>query len=98
MYIACPKCDWRPAPEHKWQCTCGHQWHTFDTHGVCPACGKVWAETRCALPGGCGAWSDHEEWYHEDDGVTVADYVDNPALIRNVSPLPNPRSDSHENE
>ncbi|NLX10965.1 MAG: hypothetical protein GXY36_15045 [Chloroflexi bacterium] len=78
MYIACPKCDWRPTPDVLWVCTCGHRWHTFDTHGVCPACGKAWKETQCQSWQGCGKWSDHEDWYHEDDGLTVEEYLANP--------------------
>jgi hypothetical protein len=50
-------------------------WHTFNTHGVCPACGKVWTETQCSAALGCGQWSDHEEWYHEDDGRTVEEFL-----------------------
>jgi len=72
MYIACPKCDWRPHPRDLWLCTCGHTWHTFSTQGVCPACGKAWQETQCHL---CGRWSDHEDWYHDDDGLTVEEYI-----------------------
>lgn len=81
MYIACPKCDWRPPPDALWSCTCGHRWFTFATHGVCPACHKVWTETRCSLYLGCGEWSDHEEWYHDDDGLTVEAYLSNPQVI-----------------
>ncbi len=84
MVIACPKCDWRPTPDVRWQCTCGHHWHTFDTHGVCPACGQAWTVTQC---GPCGAWSDHEDWYHDDDGgLTVEEYLRNPNRARDVEP------------
>jgi predicted amidophosphoribosyltransferase len=72
MYTACPKCDWRPSATLVWTCTCGHQWHTFNTHGVCPACGKTWTATQCPL---CGAWSDHEDWYHEADERTVEEFL-----------------------
>jgi phage terminase large subunit GpA-like protein len=75
MYIACPRCDWHPTPDIKWTCSCGHMWHTFDTHGVCPACGTVWAMTQCSTQHGCGVWSDHEEWYHDEDGFSVGDYI-----------------------
>ena len=68
MYIACPACDWRPGPADLWQCTCGHVWHTFRTHGVCPHCGKIWRETQCLA---CHQWSEHEDWYHDDDGVRI---------------------------
>jgi len=76
MYIACPKCDWRPTPDVLWSCSCGHLWHTFDTHGVCPGCGKVWKETQCHIFPGCGQWSDHEDWYHEDDDLTLEEYLE----------------------
>jgi hypothetical protein len=79
MYIACPKCDWRPDPDEEWTCTCGHVWHVFATHGICPACGKVWEDTQCNA---CHQWSDHEDWYHEDDDLTVADYIENPERAR----------------
>ncbi len=81
MYIACPKCDWQPEPNDQWLCTCGHRWNTFETHGVCPACSRVWTETQCHVLDGCGQWSDHEEWYHDDDDLTVADYLDNPRRV-----------------
>lgn len=85
MYIACPKCDWRPDASDRWQCSCGHVWNTFQTHGVCPACGKAWQETQCLA---CGQWSDHEEWYHEDDGLTVEEYLADPARIKERTPGP----------
>jgi hypothetical protein len=77
MYIACPKCDWRPSGDHRWRCSCGHIWNTFQTHGVCPKCGRRWKTTQCTVPsqGGCRQWSDHEEWYHEDEGLTVEEYL-----------------------
>ncbi len=81
MYIACPRCDWRPQPSDRWTCSCGYVWHTFDTHGVCPDCGKVWTETQCVVRRGCGQWSDHDDWYHDDDELTVEDYLANPHLI-----------------
>jgi hypothetical protein len=40
--IRCPLCGWSPQKEDKWFCTCGHEWNTFDTGGVCPAIGSVW--------------------------------------------------------
>jgi hypothetical protein len=82
MYIACPKCDWRPDASSRWYCTCGHVWNTFETHGVCPACAKAWKETACHA---CHQWSDHEDWYHDDDGPTVEEYIQNPQRI--VEPI-----------
>jgi hypothetical protein len=32
-----PLCGWSPRKEDLWFCTCGHEWNTFDTGGVCPA-------------------------------------------------------------
>jgi hypothetical protein len=44
-------------------CLCLHVWNTFDTRGVCPACGREWSETQCLR---CKAWSRHEDWYVEE--------------------------------
>jgi hypothetical protein len=44
-------------------CECLHVWNTFDTRGVCPACGHQWKETQCLR---CQAWSPHEEWYADE--------------------------------
>ena len=87
MYIACPKCDWRPDERAFWFCSCGHSWHTFSTHGICPACGKVWSMTECLTHGfgGCGRWSDHEDWYHQDDELTVQEYLYNPLRAREIT-------------
>jgi hypothetical protein len=81
VYIACPKCDWRPDGSARWVCTCGHVWNTFQTHGVCPGCGKVWTMTACSSVQGCGQWSDHEEWYHDDDSPSVEEFIENPQRI-----------------
>ena len=45
--IRCPLCGWSPRKEDIWSCTCGHEWNTFDTGGVCPACLHQWTETQC---------------------------------------------------
>jgi hypothetical protein len=79
MYIACPKCDWRPEPDNAWECECGHVWNTFETCGVCPVCEHEWDDTICPA---CMQSSSHEDWYHFDNDLTVADYVANPSLIR----------------
>jgi hypothetical protein len=65
MRIACPKCDFSPSPRLLWQCRpgCGHNWHTFATHGICPRCAKVWHDTQCPR---CRLWSPIDDWYHED--------------------------------
>ncbi len=79
MYVACPKCDWRPEPVHRWECSCGYVWNTFETGGICPVCACHWEETLCPE---CGCWSDHEDWYHFPYDLTVAEYLANPSLIK----------------
>src|SRR5947207_3317485 len=83
MYIACPRCDWKPIATSKWTCACKHRWNEFETHGICPSCGKVWVMTQCPTDVGCGQWSDHEDWYHDEDAPTLEDYLANPQIIRN---------------
>ena len=56
--IYCPKCRWEPPPDARWECTCRHVWHTFDTGGQCPQCGKVWRDTMCLT---CCQWSKHHD-------------------------------------
>ena len=65
MRIACPKCNFSPSPKMLWQCHpgCGHRWHTFATHGVCPRCSKMWHDTQCPH---CKLWSPIDDWYHDD--------------------------------
>lgn len=59
-FIRCPKCAWRPGKHDRWVCGCGHQWNTFDTRGICPACDAAWRDTQCLR---CHAWSLHDDWY-----------------------------------
>jgi hypothetical protein len=61
--IYCPLCAWKPLASSRWSCFCQHVWNTFNTRGLCPACGKQWEDTVCLE---CHRWSRHEEWYHED--------------------------------
>lgn len=61
--IRCPRCGWQPGSGDRWMCSCLHVWNTFDTRGICPACGQQWLDTQCLS---CGAWSPHEEWYVEE--------------------------------
>jgi hypothetical protein len=58
--IRCPCCGWAPGRHDRWACTCLHLWNTFETGGVCPACGRQWAETQCPR---CNSWSPHLDWY-----------------------------------
>ncbi len=58
--IRCPRCRWQPSRHDRWTCNCTHVWNTFDTRGICPACGYQWRETQCPR---CSEWSPHEDWY-----------------------------------
>jgi hypothetical protein len=60
--IRCPRCSWEPAPHDRWVCACLHAWNTFETRGVCPECGRRWAETQCLS---CTLWSPHDDWYDD---------------------------------
>lgn len=73
MQIWCPGCEWKPKPSTRWVCErrCRHEWNTFDTGGVCPACSKVWELTQCHA---CHRKYPHPDWYHDDpvaDGDTT---------------------------
>jgi hypothetical protein len=61
--IRCPKCQWTPGKADRWACSCGHQWNTFDTRGICPACDAAWRETQCLR---CQQWSPHDDWYVDE--------------------------------
>lgn len=63
--IYCPKCEWEPRAQDRWQCApgCRTVWNTFDTRGRCPGCAKQWAVTQCLA---CHATSPHEDWYHDE--------------------------------
>jgi hypothetical protein len=60
--IRCPKCQWSPDAEARWSCRCRHIWNTFETRGLCPACGYQWTVTACL---NCGQSSAHSAWYKE---------------------------------
>jgi hypothetical protein len=53
-HIRCPLCGWSPRREDEWFCTCGNDWNTFDTGGICPACLHQWTDTQCLS---CRRWS-----------------------------------------
>lgn len=59
-HVACPRCRYSPKSTDRWQCNCRHSWNTFDTRGLCPACGCQWKETACLV---CGELSLHADWY-----------------------------------
>src|SRR6202000_964871 len=65
--VSCPKCGWEPDDTCKWMCdVCQTRWNTFDTHGRCPGCGKVFIDTQCSKRrGGCGQMSLNADWYEE---------------------------------
>ncbi len=62
--IRCPLCGWQPRAHDRWFCKCGHQWNTFDTGGICPACLYQWKDTQCLA---CGRFSPHSEWYEHKE-------------------------------
>ncbi len=64
-HIYCPKCQWVPGSNSQWSClpVCGTSWNTFDTGGVCPACGELFESTQCPS---CHQFSPHKSWYHDD--------------------------------
>jgi hypothetical protein len=64
--IRCPKCEYAPRPEDRWECIprCATLWHTFWTAGVCPGCGLQWPLTQCPQ---CGQVSPHRQWYREPE-------------------------------
>ena len=61
--IRCPRCAWEPRRHDKWECACLHEWNTFETGGVCPACRRQWLETQCPK---CDEWSPHLAWYLDE--------------------------------
>jgi hypothetical protein len=63
--IRCPRCEWEPSRQHMWVCACRHEWNTFDTAGVCPACQRQWLDTQCPR---CHTWSPHLSWYVDEPG------------------------------
>jgi hypothetical protein len=64
-YVSCPKCGWEPDENCRWVCdVCRTSWNTFETHGKCQGCDKVFIDTQCIRRrGGCGQMSLNSEWY-----------------------------------
>lgn len=59
--IRCPQCNWKPKKNDTWDCgACNHNWHTFETGGICPNCMHLWTTTQCLE---CDKWSAHSAWY-----------------------------------
>ena len=85
MRIYCPKCEYEPKSGDRWQCApgCFTIWNTFDTVGRCPGCGCQWSETCCPA---CGAWSAHEDWYHDDDSDADASRRDEGVEVEELVP------------
>jgi hypothetical protein len=65
-HVACPFCAWQPHDDDVWLCDCGHEWHTFDSAGRCPACHKTHETTSCHA---CIQESEHDAWYRFDGGA-----------------------------
>jgi hypothetical protein len=70
-YISCPKCGWEPNENCLWICDeCRTKWNTFETHGKCPGCGKVFIDTQCIRrKGGCGQMSLNVDWYEPVEAI-----------------------------
>jgi hypothetical protein len=56
--VRCPRCAWEPGRDDLWSCLCLPSWNTFDTGGLCPACGRQWIETQCLRR---REWSPHAD-------------------------------------
>jgi len=65
VHVRCPLCAWEPQADDRWVCSvCNTKWNTFDTHGRCPTCNKVYEDTACSKrKGGCGQMSPNSDWY-----------------------------------
>lgn len=58
--FACPSCKAAPPIGDVWGCgNCGHRFDTFQSKGVCPACGAQFPATRCME---CGKAHPMSEW------------------------------------
>jgi len=58
--FACPACKAAPPIGDVWGCgQCGNRFDTFQSKGVCPACGAQFPATRCME---CGAAHPMNEW------------------------------------
>lgn len=75
--IMCPKCEWKPAGDELWTCSCGHRWHTFDTKGICPKCKKDWQTTTCLA---CHSKFIKAKWYHTEEDAKLIISTFDPVL------------------
>ncbi|HEY8402064.1 MAG TPA: hypothetical protein VIK89_12420 [Cytophagaceae bacterium] len=71
-HIRCPKCEWEPSPDDKWQSECGNIWNTFSTYGQCPNCKKVYKQTQCH---NCNEWSPHSDWYVDINNIKIEEVI-----------------------
>jgi hypothetical protein len=65
--IRCPLCGWSPRKEDRWSCSCGHEWNTFDTGGVCPACLQTQAASFRSYPSRSRKPPDTSRFYFSPD-------------------------------
>lgn len=66
MFIYCPQCEYTPTEDDLWCCDCGHEWNTFGTRAVCPACTKSHEKTSCPH---CSEAITHSLWYHSRPAI-----------------------------
>ncbi len=67
---ACPACFAAPPKGLFWRCDeCGQYFDTFDSRGMCPACGMWYLQTRCIA---CGETHHVDRWHAYRPGVGLA--------------------------
>lgn len=84
--VECPKCSFKPTQFTMWLCSpgCNFLWSTFDTHGKCPNCSKLWQDTLCPS---CNTWSKHADWYLAPMYVSV-DPTPPPKVLKAAVDIP----------